>query len=287
MPPSLINQSSINVNRWSGGSSLCFHKAHCYVILPPAGLSFPREEDAPSGVLRMKTRQRLSDLMVDGGLRDPTCSRLTGCRCRSPLGDTERGLVGRLRRERGGGSQSVWKMWKLKGVFSFLSILRRCVSLLCSRHSVSGVGVFPRRSYRLTFPKTNPRRYSCLSYPLRLSLTSSDLPNKSVIRKKKRAFVHFFRFAVQGGRDGGSWQEEISIGVRLSYSPSELNSSWTHYLFVLTINGPLCCSLTQFPPIYIRRIDERRLTDLLKIYKKQLFPSCAVDVSVKVLFTSL
>lgn len=184
MPPSLINQSSINVNRWSGGSSLCFHKTHCYVILPPAGVSFPREEDAPSGVLRMKTRQRLSDLMVDGGLRDPTCSRLTGCRCRSPLGDTERGLVGRLRRERGGGSQSVWKMWKLKGVFSFLSILRRCVSLLCSRHSVSGVGVFPRRSYRLTFPKTNPRRYSCLSYLLRLSLTSSDLPNKSVIRKK-------------------------------------------------------------------------------------------------------
>lgn len=98
--------------------------------------------------------------------------------------------------------------------------------------------------------------------------------------KKNLAFVHFFQFAVQGGRDGGSWQEEISIGVRLRYSPSELNSSWTHYLFVLTINGPLCCSLTQFPPIYIRRIDERRLTDLLKIYKKQPFPSCAVDVSV-------
>lgn len=129
-------------------------------------------------------------------------------------------------------------------------------------------------------PQNKPEK---IFLPLLPSETEFDLvrPAKQISHpQKKLAFVHFFWFAVQGGNDGGSWQEEISIGVRLSYSPSELNSSWTHYLFVLTINGPLCCSLTQFPPIYIRRIDERRLTDLLKIYKKQLFPSCAVDVSV-------
>ena len=212
----------------------------------------------------METRRRLSIIIADGELRDTSGTRLTGRCCCSPLGDSERGLVGRLRRERRGGSQSVWKTWKLKAVFSAAS-----GALSQTEEDISASPTF--RVWPCQTCQTNQRRP----------------------QKKKPCFCPFLpvccpgrqRWRILAGREQHRCQTRCI--TQLSCSLSELNSSWTHYLFVLTINGPLCCSLTQFPSIYIQQIDEWRLTDLLTIYRRQLFLPCAADVSVKVIFTSL
>lgn len=179
MPPSLINQSPINVNRWMVAllpqtTSLCDFAAFRFVVPPWRRCSqwTSRDENQAASV-RFNSGWWTEGCYLHqaDGVLLPFPSRWHWARpCGTPAG-----------------GKTTWQSVSLKNVEaggSFLSVLRRRVSLLCSRRSVSGAGVFPRCSYRLTFPKTNPRRYSCLCCLLRRSLTSSDLPNKSVIRKK-------------------------------------------------------------------------------------------------------